>query len=94
MPHGERDNGTVSAPRPLIVLGQVVDGFSFRFENGKIVDFSAKKGEDVIRKLLETDEGARGIGEVSLSLKRVVQTAERHSRERRLDTSNRAELLP
>lgn len=66
MPHRDRVNGTVSASRPLVVLGQVVEDFSFRFENGKIVDFAAKKGEDIIKKLLDTDEGARGIGEVAL----------------------------
>ena len=37
---------------------------------------------------------AGGIGEVSLGLKRVVQTAGRHSEERRLDMSDRAEFLP
>jgi len=37
---------------------------------------------------------ARGIGEVSLGLERVAQTAGRHSEERRLDRSDRAEFLP
>jgi len=66
MPHRERVNGTVSATRPLVVNGQVAEDFSFRFENGQIVDFSAKKGEEALKRLLETDEGARGIGEVAL----------------------------
>jgi Leucyl aminopeptidase (aminopeptidase T) len=66
MPHRDRVDGTVSASRPLVVNGQVVEDFSFRFENGKIVSFTAQKGEDALRKLLDTDEGSRSIGEVAL----------------------------
>jgi aminopeptidase len=66
MPHRDRVDGTVSASRPLVVNGQIVEDFSFQFENGKIVDFTAQKGEDALRKLLDTDEGSRSIGEVAL----------------------------
>jgi aminopeptidase len=49
-----------------VVNGQVVEDFSLQFENGKIVNFTAKKGEEALRKLIETDEGSRSIGEVAL----------------------------
>jgi aminopeptidase len=66
MPHKDRVNGTVSSSRPLVVTGNVVEDFVLTFENGKITTFTAKKGEETLRKLIETDEGARGIGEVAL----------------------------
>ena len=66
MPHKDRVNGTVSSSRPFVVTGQIVEDFTLHFESGKIVNFTAKKGEEVLRKLIETDEGSRSIGEVSL----------------------------
>ena len=66
MPHRDKVNGMVSASRPFVVTGQVVEDFSLQFENGKIVNFTAKKGEEALRKLIETDEGSRSIGEVAL----------------------------
>ena len=66
MPHRDLVNGTVRASRPLVILGSVVEEFTLTFENGKITTFSAKKGEDHLRNLIETDEGSRSIGEVAL----------------------------
>lgn len=59
-------NGTVSSTKPLHYGGSVIDGFTLTFEEGKVVDFSAEEGEDVLKHLLETDEGARRLGEVAL----------------------------
>ena len=66
MPHRDRVNGTISASRPLVVFGNVVEDFVLTFEDGKITKINAKKGEEHLRKLIETDEGARSIGEVAL----------------------------
>jgi len=66
MPHRDRVNGTVSASRPLVIEGNVVKEFTLTFENGKIIAFTAKMGEDHLRNLIETDEGSRSIGEVAL----------------------------
>jgi aminopeptidase len=44
----------------------VVDDFALTFENGRITQASARSGEDHLRKLIETDEGARCLGEVAL----------------------------
>ena len=66
MPHKDRVNGTVSASLPLVVTGNVVEDFALTFEHGKITNFTAKKGEETLRKLIETDEGSRSIGEVAL----------------------------
>jgi aminopeptidase len=66
MPHKDRVNGTVSASRPLVIAGNIVEDFELTFENGKITQIRAKKGEDHLRKLIETDEGAKSIGEIAL----------------------------
>ncbi len=66
LPHKDRVNGTVRATLPLSLHGNLVEDFWFRFEDGKVVEVHAAKGEEVLKKLLETDEGAVRLGEVAL----------------------------
>jgi aminopeptidase len=66
MPHRERVDGTVRSTKPLSYQGSMIDGISVRFEKGRIVEGAAEKGEDVFRKMIETDEGAARLGEVAL----------------------------
>ena len=66
MPHKDKVNGRVSSSRPFVLTGSIVDDFTVTFENGKITNVVAKKGEKNIRKLLEVDEGASRIGEIAL----------------------------
>ncbi len=65
-PHARRVSGTVRASKPLSYQGQLIDGFQLTFEDGAVVDFSAERGEAVLKGLLETDEGARRLGELAL----------------------------
>ncbi|RME88798.1 MAG: aminopeptidase [Anaerolineae bacterium] len=66
LPHRERVDGTVRATLPLSYGGTLIEEFTLTFEQGRVVSFAARKGEDQLRKLLETDEGARRLGEVAL----------------------------
>jgi aminopeptidase len=66
MPHRERVDGVVQSTKPLSYQGTMIDGIRVRFEKGRIVDGSADKGNDVFRKMIETDEGASRLGEVAL----------------------------
>ncbi|ART77219.1 aminopeptidase [Sutcliffiella horikoshii] len=59
-------NGVVSSTKPLNLNGNLVDNFSLTFKEGKVVEFSAEQGYEVLKKLLETDEGALHLGEVAL----------------------------
>ena len=59
-------NGTVSSTKPLSYGGNIIDRFSLKFENGKIVDVKAEEGEEILRHLVETDEGSHYLGEVAL----------------------------
>lgn len=59
-------NGVVSSTKPLNLHGNLVEDFTLTFRDGKIVAFTAKEGYEVLKKLLETDEGALYLGEVAL----------------------------
>jgi aminopeptidase len=65
-PHARRVDGHVSSTKPLSYQGTLIDNISVRFEGGRIVDAKASRGEEVLNKVLETDEGARRLGEVAL----------------------------
>ena len=65
-PHKNRVDGVVKNALPLVENGNTIDGFSLTFKDGKVVDFSAEKGYDTLKGILETDEGATHIGEVAL----------------------------
>jgi aminopeptidase len=65
-PHKDRAEGTVTATKPLSYQGTMIEGIQVRFESGRIVEARATKGQEVLRKLIDTDEGARRLGEVAL----------------------------
>lgn len=59
-------NGVVQSTKPLSYSGNLIDNFSLTFENGRIVSVKAKKGEEVLKQLVETDEGSHYLGEIAL----------------------------
>jgi aminopeptidase len=65
-PHSQRVDGRVRSTKPLSHQGTLIENIEVRFEGGRIVEAHATKGEDVLIKLLDTDEGARRLGEVAL----------------------------
>ncbi len=65
-PHAYKVDGTVAATKPLAHQGSVIEDIAVRFEAGRIVEATASKGEDVLKALLKTDDGASRIGEVAL----------------------------
>jgi aminopeptidase len=65
-PHARRVNGHVVSTKPLSYQGSLIDGIEVRFEEGRIVEARAARGEQVLTKVLDTDEGARRLGEVAL----------------------------
>ncbi len=66
MPHKDRVDGTVTATKPLSHQGTMIEGIQVRFEHGRIVDARATRGQEVLQRLIDTDEGARRLGEVAL----------------------------
>jgi aminopeptidase len=65
-PHALKVEGHVSSTKPLSHQGTLIDDIQVRFEGGRIVEAKASKGEAVLNKVLDTDEGARRLGEVAL----------------------------
>ncbi|WP_309085734.1 aminopeptidase [Chelativorans sp.] len=65
-PHALRVEGHVVSTKPLSYQGTLIDGIAVRFEAGRIVEAKAARGEEVLNKVLDTDEGARRLGEVAL----------------------------
>jgi len=58
--------GEISFHLPATYAGREVAGVRFRFEAGKVVDASADRGEDFLFEMLDTDEGARRLGELGI----------------------------
>ena len=65
-PDRMRADGVVHSVLPLVHNGSVVRDFWLRFEAGRVVEYGAEMGESVLRSILETDSGARRLGECAL----------------------------
>jgi aminopeptidase len=59
-------NGEISFSFPASYGGRTVSGVRLRFEDGKVVDATAEQGEDFLIEMLDTDEGARRLGEIGI----------------------------
>jgi aminopeptidase len=66
LPHREGVTGTVRATLPLYYAGNRVEGIRLTFREGEVVDFDAERGREVLAGILDTDDGARRLGEVAL----------------------------
>ncbi|UTH01976.1 aminopeptidase [Macrococcoides canis] len=66
VPHKDKVNGYVSSTLPLSYGGNIIDNFKLTFKDGKVVDFEAQTGQDILEGLLNTDDAAKYLGEVAL----------------------------
>ena len=66
VPHKTGVNGYVKNTKPLSYGGNIIDDFTITFENGRITEVKAGQGEEVLQRLIDTDEGAKHLGEVAL----------------------------
>ncbi|WP_156103516.1 aminopeptidase [Deinococcus sp. YIM 77859] len=65
-PHRERVDGVVVSTKPLSYNGVLIEGIRIRFAGGRVVEATAKQGQDTLRQLIDTDEGSHRLGEVAL----------------------------
>ena len=65
-PDAGSTRGTVRVTRPVMVMGELVDNASFRFEEGRVVEFDAERGRDALAAFLDADGGSRSVGEIAL----------------------------
>jgi aminopeptidase len=59
-------NGVVYSSKPLNYGGNLIENFSLVFEKGKVVDFEAEKGQELLAEMMDMDEGSSYLGEVAL----------------------------
>ncbi len=59
-------NGIVYASKPLIHNGKIIDNFWLEFKNGKVVNYGAKKGKEVLESIINFDSNSKYLGEVAL----------------------------
>jgi len=64
-PHKYKAQGHVSSSRPLNYRGQIIDNFTLYLKDGKVVDYKAEKGGEVLKGILETDGGSCYFGEMA-----------------------------
>ena len=65
LPHKYHVNGIVYSSMPLVHNGKTVDKFYLRLENGRIVDYGAERGIDVLKGIIDSDEGSHYLGEIA-----------------------------
>ena len=65
-PHKARVEGHVTSTKPLSHQGTMIEEIAVRFQSGQIVEARAARGGQVLQRMIETDEGARRLGEVAL----------------------------
>jgi aminopeptidase len=65
-PHKDRVEGTVTSTKPLSYQGTMIEKIAVRFEQGRVVEAKASRGQEVLQRMIDTDDGARRLGEVAL----------------------------
>ena len=61
-----RVNGRVYSSKVLLHNSNIIEDFWLEFRDGKIVDYDAKKGKEILKGIIETDEGSHFLGEVAI----------------------------
>ncbi|MFQ3294090.1 MAG: aminopeptidase [Natrialbaceae archaeon] len=62
--------GTVTFDVPMTVHGQQIKDVTLTFEEGEVIDYAAVQGEEAIKETVETDEGAKRLGELGIGMNR------------------------
>ena len=65
-PYSNGTNGVVYSSLPLNYNGNLIDEFKMEFKDGRIIDFDAKMGKEVLKEMLSIDEGSLYLGEIAL----------------------------
>ena len=65
-PYRNGTNGVVYSSLPLNYNGNLIDEFKMEFKDGRIIDFDAKMGKEVLKEMLSIDEGSLYLGEIAL----------------------------
>ncbi|MGI9584929.1 MAG: aminopeptidase, partial [Acidimicrobiia bacterium] len=65
-PHRSKAHGRIQATKPLSVFGDIIDGFALQVAEGRVVESTAEQGQDVLERVLATDDGSFRFGETAM----------------------------
>lgn len=77
-PDANSVEGEIFVDLPVFQGGETIQGIYLKFKNGVIQDYSAKKGFEALKKIIETDEGSHRLGEVALGMNNGIQKVLKH----------------
>jgi aminopeptidase len=77
-PDARSVEGEIFVDMPVFQGGSTIRGIYMKFDGGVIQEYSAEEGEDALKKIIETDEGAHRLGEVALGMNAGIETVLRH----------------
>ncbi|PID63148.1 MAG: hypothetical protein CR986_00320 [Ignavibacteriae bacterium] len=77
-PDANTVEGEIFVDLPVFQGGNLIEGIYLKFEEGKIINYSAKKGNDILKKIIETDEGSHRLGEVALGMNNGIEKVLKH----------------
>jgi aminopeptidase len=77
-PDANTVEGEIFVDLPVSYMGVTIQGVYLRFANGVIEEYSAKSGEDTLKKIIETDKGSHRLGEVALGMNSGIQKVLKH----------------
>ncbi len=66
VPNRYKVEGHVQATKPLNYNGNLIENFRLSFHEGRVVDYQAEKGQELLKSIIETDEGSHYLGEFAL----------------------------
>ena len=65
-PHARKVNGIVKSSMPYVYNGNLIEGITAKFVDGLAVEYSAEVGNELLKAMLSSDEGAKRLGEIAL----------------------------
>lgn len=77
-PNASTVHGEIFVDLPVSFIGKTIQGIYLKFDKGKIVEYSAVKSGDALKKIIETDEGSHRLGEVALGMNNGIEEVLKH----------------
>ena len=65
-PNRLETNGIVYSSKPLVYNGYIIEDFNIEFKDGKVINYDAKKGKDILGTIINGDETSCYLGECAL----------------------------
>jgi aminopeptidase len=77
-PDANTVEGEIFVDLPVFQGGGLIEGIYLKFSGGRIVDYKADKGHNILAKIIETDEGSHRLGEVALGMNNGIEKVLKH----------------